>query len=148
MAVNESVKIPIRLKLVTEIRDDAGRKELVTTQAEGTLYSKDDATFLAYKEIMENVEQISNIVKIKNDEVTIMRSGGISMRHTYKKGTITSGAYQSPFGSMEMVTKTENVDFTYPAKSRKAQLILSYQLQMEGQWVGRHRLTFLIEKLG
>lgn len=147
MAEKDSTKIPIKVKFVTEIRDQAGRKELLATEADGTLYSKEEATFLAYKEMMENVGQISNIIKIKNNEVTIMRSGGVSMRHTYIKGATTSGAYQSPFGMMEMVTKTENVDFTYHTNSRKAKLFLSFQLQMQGEWVGRHRLTFLIEKL-
>lgn len=147
MAEKESAKIPIRLKLVTEIRDGAGRKELLTIEEEGTLYSKEDATFLAYKEMMENVGQISNVIKIKGDEVSIMRSGGISMRQTYKKGTTTSGSYQSPYGMMEMVAKTENVDFTNRTESKKAKLILSYQLQMQGEWVGRHRLTFMIDKI-
>ncbi|EKN62973.1 DUF1934 domain-containing protein [Schinkia azotoformans] len=147
MAENESAKIPIRLKLVTEIRDGAGRKELLTIEEEGTLYSKEDATFLAYKEMMENVGQISNVIKVKGDEVLIMRSGGVSMRQTYKKGATTFGSYQSPYGMMEMVAKTENIDFTNRIDSRKAKLILSYQLQMQGEWVGRHRLTFMIEKI-
>jgi uncharacterized beta-barrel protein YwiB (DUF1934 family) len=147
MVEKESAKTPIKLKLVTEIRDGAGRKELLTIEEEGTLYSKEDATFLAYKEMMENVGQISNVIKIKGDEVSIMRSGGVSMRQTYKKGATTSGSYQSPYGMMEMVAKTENVDFTNRNESKKAQLILSYQLQMQGEWVGRHRLTFMIEKI-
>ena len=147
MAEKESAKIPIRLKLVTEIRDGAGRKELLTIEEEGTLYSKEDATFLAYKEMMENVGQISNVIKIKDGEDSIMRSGGVSMRQTYRKGAITSGSYQSPYGMMEMVAKTENIDFTNRTDSRKAKLILSYQLQMQGEWVGRHRLTFMIEKI-
>lgn len=147
MVEKESAKTPIKLKLVTEIRDGAGRKELLTIEEEGTLYSKEDATFLAYKEMMENVGQISNVIKIKGDEVSIMRSGGVSMRQTYKKGATTSGSYQSPYGMMEMVAKTENVDFTNRTESKKAQLILSYQLQMQGEWVGRHRLTFMIEKI-
>lgn len=147
MVEKESAKIPIRIKLVTEIRDGAGRKELLTIEEEGTLYSKEDATFLAYKEMMENVGQISNVIKIKGDEVSIMRSGGVSMRQTYKKGATTSGSYQSPYGMMEMVAKTENIDFTNRTDSRKAKLILSYQLQMQDEWVGRHRLTFMIEKI-
>lgn len=147
MAEKESAKIPIRLKLVTEIRDGAGRKELLTIEEEGTLYSKEDATFLAYKEMMESVGQISNIIKIKGDEVSIIRSGGVSMRQTYKRGATTSGSYQSPYGMMEMVAKTENVDFTNRTESKKAKLILSYQLQMQGEWVGRHRLTFMIDKI-
>jgi len=147
MLEKESAKIPIRIKLVTEIRDGAGRKELLTIEEEGTLYSKEDATFLAYKEMMENVGQISNIIKIKGDEVSIMRSGGVSMRQTYRKGATTSGSYQSPYGMMEMVAKTENIDFTNRTDSRKAKLILSYQLQMQDEWVGRHRLTFMIEKI-
>lgn len=147
MAERDSAKIPIQVKLVTEIRDGAGQKEMLTTETEGTLYSKDDATFLAYKEITENIGQISNIIKVKNDEVTIIRSGGVSMRQTYKKGATTTGSYRSPYGVMEMVAKTENVDFTYRTHSRKARLILSYQLQMQGEWVSRHRLTFMIEKV-
>lgn len=147
MAENTSAKLPIQVKLVTEIRDGAGRKELLTTETDGSLYSKGDATFLAYKEMMQNVGQISNIIKIKDDEVTIIRSGGVSMRQTFKKGATTSSFYQSPYGIMEMVAKTEHVDFTYEAKSQKGKLSLSYLLQMQGEWVGRHRLTFMIEKM-
>lgn len=139
-------KIPINLKLVTEIRD-ADRKEVVTTEAEGTLYVKENATFLSYEEKIENIGKVSNIIKIKDDVVTIIRSGGLSMRQNYQKGMMTSGSYQGPYGTMEMVTMTENIDFTYRPKSKKAKLLLSYQLKMQNEWVGRHRLTFMIKEI-
>lgn len=146
MDVKEPKKTPILLKLVTEIRD-GNRKEMVTLEADGTLYLKEEATYIAYKEMMEGIGKVSNTIKIKSDEVTIIRSGGISMNQTYKIGQTTSGTYQGPYGAMEMVTKTENIDYTYQAKSRKAKLILAYQLQMQGETVGRHRLTFMIKEV-
>ncbi|WP_102348200.1 DUF1934 domain-containing protein [Bacillus sp. Marseille-P3661] len=139
-------KKSIQLKLVTEIRD-RGRKEQVNLETEGTLYEKDNATFLAYKEMMENVGSVSTIVKIKENEVTIVRSGGVSMRQTFRKGATTSGTYQSPYGTLEMVTKTEHIDYTYRTNSKKAKLNLTYQLEMQGESVGRHRLTFLIKQM-
>ncbi|NSL52993.1 DUF1934 domain-containing protein [Calidifontibacillus erzurumensis] len=147
MTETEQPKTPIFVKLVTEIRDNDGRKDLLTTETEGALYSKDGATYLAYKEMMEDVGQISNVIKIKNEEVTIIRTGAVSMRQTYKKGEITSGSYHTPYGRFEMVAKTEHVDFTNKPQSRKAQLLLTYQLKMQGEWIGRHRLTFMIEKV-
>lgn len=146
MNVIEPNKTPIQLKLVTEIRD-GNRKELLTFEADGTLYSKDEATYITYKEMMEGIGKVSNTIKIKNDEVTIIRTGGISMNQTYKMGQTTSGTYQGPYGTIEMVTKTGNIDFTYKAKSQKAKLILAYQLQMQGEAVGRHRLTYMIKEI-
>ncbi|WP_017756645.1 DUF1934 domain-containing protein [Calidifontibacillus oryziterrae] len=146
MQENEPSKRPIRLKLVTEIRDGS-RKEMLTMEADGTLYGKEGATYISYKEMMEGIGKVSTTVKIKRDELTIIRSGGISMNHTYRTGQTTISTYHGPYGSLEMLTKTENMEYVYRTNSQKGRLTLAYQLHMQGEAVGRHRLIFMIKEI-
>ncbi|KIQ93806.1 putative beta-barrel protein ywiB [Anoxybacillus thermarum] len=131
--------IPIQLKQVTEIRDGA-RKEIVVIEANGLYYLKGDATYVTFEETHEG-ETIKNVVKIANDEVVVLRSGAISMRHTFRKQSETIGTYESPMARWEMKTKTEQVLYQYNEKTKKGQLFFSYILHLSGKHVGRHAVT-------
>lgn len=137
-------KVPVSIKLVTEIRDGA-RKEHTVTEAKGMLYEKETATIFSYTEEMDGAGKVNNILKVKENEVFIMRSGAVSMRQMLQKGETTTGTYESMYGTMDMETKTENIRFHPQLNSGK--LLVTYQLAMQGQQVGRHRLTLTYKKV-
>ncbi|SFA39580.1 Uncharacterized beta-barrel protein YwiB, DUF1934 family [Anoxybacillus pushchinoensis] len=130
---------PIQLKHVTEIRDGA-RKEIVVVEANGLYYLKGDVTYVTFEEMYEG-ETIKNVVKIMADEVVVLRSGAISMRHTFRKQSETIGTYESPMARWEMKTKTEQVLYQYNEKAKKGKLFFSYILHLSGKHVGRHAVT-------
>lgn len=137
------VKRQVTVKFVTEIRDN-NRKEQVSFTTEGTFYEKNGATFLTFQEPIEE-GQINTILKMKADEVLIMRSGEVVMRNVYKRQTETIGTYQSAVGVFEMKTKTDAFEYTYNEKSQKGKLFFSYTLQLQEQPAGRYTITVLFQ---
>ncbi|WP_027408059.1 DUF1934 domain-containing protein [Anoxybacteroides tepidamans] len=130
---------PIRLKHVTDIRD-GNRKETIVFEADGLYYVKGDVSYLTFEESQE-IGKVKTIVKIAQDEVTVLRSGAVHMRHVFRKNAETEGNYRTPFGAWAMKTKTNNIEYCYNEKTKKGQLFLSYILQMQNERVGRHAVT-------
>jgi uncharacterized beta-barrel protein YwiB (DUF1934 family) len=136
---------PIRLKQVTEIRDGL-RKETVVLEANGLYYLKGNHVYLTFEEEQE-YGKIKNIVKIRDDEVVVLRSGAIQMRHTFQKNKETIGTYESIAGQWTMKTKTEQVLYRYNEKAKKGELFFSYILQLENEQVGRHAITITFKEV-
>jgi uncharacterized beta-barrel protein YwiB (DUF1934 family) len=137
---------PILVKLVTEIHDQ-GRKETVTQQAEGSLYLNETSTTITYKEENEQVGDIKTIIKVKENETLVMRSGAVGMRQNFQRGKTTLGEYKSTAGVMQMRTQTENMSYEYKQKAKKGKFTLAYRLNLQGEDVGRHRLTLTFKEV-
>ncbi|MGX1901306.1 DUF1934 domain-containing protein [Thermolongibacillus altinsuensis] len=130
---------PIYLKQVTDIRDGL-RKETVVFETNGLYYVKGSAVYLTFEENQE-VGKVKTVVKIKDREVMVLRSGAIHMRHVFRERDETTGSYQTSFGSWTMKTKTDHIEFRYNEKTKKGKLFLSYILEMQHEQVGRHTMT-------
>lgn len=137
--VDQTTGTPIRLKQVTEIRDGF-RKETVAFETNGLYYLKGNTVYLSFEEEQET-GKVKTIIKIAGEEVTVLRSGAVNMRHVFRKSKETTGNYQSPFGHFTMKTKTENVQYQYNEKTKKGQLFFSYILQLQNQQSGRYSIT-------
>lgn len=137
---------PIFVKLVTEIHDH-GRKETVTQQAEGSLYISETSTTITYKEENQQIGEITTVIKMKENETLIMRSGAVRMRQNFQRGKTTVGEYKSTAGVMQMCTQTENISYEYKQKAKKGKFTLAYRLNLQGEDVGRHRLTLTFKEV-
>jgi uncharacterized beta-barrel protein YwiB (DUF1934 family) len=137
--VEKAAGTPIHLKQVTEIRDGF-RKETVVFETNGLYYLKGNTVYLNFEEEQE-AGKVKTIVKITDEEVTVLRSGAANMRHVFRKSEETVGNYQSPLGHFIMKTKTENVQYQYNEKTKKGQLFFSYILQLQNQQAGRYSIT-------
>jgi uncharacterized beta-barrel protein YwiB (DUF1934 family) len=131
--------IKIQLKHVTDIRDGA-RKETIAFEAEGLYYAKGNVAYLTFEESRET-RTVKTVVKIAPDEVVVLRSGAVQMRHAFRKQAETESYYRTPFGAWPMKTKTEQIEYVYSDKTKKGRLFLSYILEMDKQPVGRHAVT-------
>ncbi|KXG08549.1 DUF1934 domain-containing protein [Anoxybacillus rupiensis] len=130
---------PIRLKHVTDIRDGS-RKETIVLEAHGLYYIKENASYLTFEE-SQDIGNVKTVVKITKDEVVVIRSGAVQMRHVFRKKQETSGNYRTPFGVWTMKTKTDHIEYWYEEKTKKGKLFLSYTLEMQHERVGRHAVT-------
>lgn len=132
--------LQVIIKQVTEIQDGR-RKETVKLESDGKLYIKDQATIIAFEENLEHVGNVKTMIKIKEDEVLVMRTGAVSMRQVFRKGEETVGEYKSQAGKMQMRTKTEVANYQYQQKNNKGKIVLAYRLNLQGEDVGRYRIT-------
>ncbi|GGE28706.1 hypothetical protein GCM10011391_04100 [Pullulanibacillus camelliae] len=138
-------EVKIRLKSVIKHTDMGPETTVLHTK--GVLYIKGGAYFLRYKEEMEGVGSVDHTVKIKGDEALILRTGAVSMRQPLKVGEALTGSYNSPYGQMETVTTLNRCEAGWQDKSRNGRLLISYDLVLQGQAVGRFTLTFKLEEV-
>ncbi|OPX04666.1 DUF1934 domain-containing protein [Geobacillus proteiniphilus] len=137
--MKETSGTPVRLRQVAVIRDGP-RQETVVLEADGMYYIKGETVYLQFAEENE-LGRVNNIVKIAPDEVTVLRSGAVEMRQTFRRRQETSGHYGTVFGRWALSTKTSAMEFQYDDRQKKGRLFLSYELALEHERSGRHTLT-------
>ncbi|OQP06689.1 hypothetical protein B1690_07345 [Geobacillus sp. 46C-IIa] len=137
--MKETNGIPVRLRQVAVIRDGA-HQETVVLEVDGMYYIKGETMYVQFAEENE-LGRVTNIVKIAPDEVTVLRSGAVEMRQTFRCRQEMPGHYKTVFGRWALATKTDAIEFRYDERRKQGQLFLSYELMLEHEWSGRHTLT-------
>jgi uncharacterized beta-barrel protein YwiB (DUF1934 family) len=144
LSVTADTGTPVQLKFVTEINDQ-NQKQTVAFHANGQYYIKGNHTYLTFIEPNE-LGEVKTIVKIKESEVLILRSGAVKMRQQFRKGELAIGSYQSQAGNMEMLTKTNDIEYKFYDKSQKGKLFLAYTLVLQGEPTGRYSITITFKE--
>ena len=106
----------------------------------GTMQNKAGTWYLRYDEVQNDLENVHTILKWAPEEVFIMRNGKVKMRQRFLKGLMTVGTYESPYGVMQMLTTTKNMDHTYNADAKAGKMILTYDLNMNGNDIGQYKM--------
>ncbi|MEH7383854.1 DUF1934 domain-containing protein [Bacillus sp. JJ1521] len=135
---------PIELKFVTEIKDGP-RKENVAFDAIGLYYIKGNKTYLQFdeKQVMGTVK---TVIKISEKEVLILRSGILKMRQIYRKNETTIGSFQNQLGTFDLTAKTNNIEYKWYKNSRKGTLFLAYELSLQGEKSGLHKISITFKE--
>lgn len=144
MSVISSSGTPILLKFVTEI-NDRKQKQTVSFDSNGLYYIKGNSTYLSFTE-PNDFGKVKTVVKIKEDEVLILRKGAVAMRQLFRKQETTKGTYQSQAGLFEMEAKTNNIEYTFYKYAKKGKLFLSYALNLQGEDTGRYAMTITFKE--
>ncbi|WP_019243249.1 MULTISPECIES: DUF1934 domain-containing protein [Bacillus] len=130
-------EVTIQLNTIISNGQDTEVYELVTF---GTLQHKKDTIYLRYDEVQQDMQNVHTILKWSPDEVFIMRSGPIKMRQRFKKDLMTTGTYESPYGTMQMLTLTKKMDQTWNELDKEGKMVLVYDLNMHGNDVGKYEM--------
>ncbi|ASJ56205.1 hypothetical protein BP422_23205 [Brevibacillus formosus] len=134
----------IQLKLTARHHVE-GNWEETTHSYEGKRVQKASAWYLAYKEEMEGVGEVSTTLKLTDTSITLVRQGGVSTRQQFEKGASTHSTYQSPYGPFAMETHTNKLRIRYEAEV-PVQVEIAYQLWMNEQYAGEHELKIELGK--
>jgi len=140
LAVETRTSIPVKIHLNTTI-DHGGEAENYELTLFGEYYQKDQAAFLKYEELLQE-GSIQTVVKVKEREALILRSGSIKMRLAFDLENEKAGSYEGEYGTLLLTTKTKSL------QSKKAesgplsgQFILKYDLKMQGSIVGTYKMV-------
>lgn len=106
----------------------------------GTLQNKNGTWYLRYDEVHNDMENVHTILKWAPEEVYIMRTGKVKMRQRFMKDLMTVGTYESPYGVMQMLTTTKSMDHTYNEGAKEGNMLLTYDLNMNGNDIGRYKM--------
>lgn len=87
---------------------DGDRVEILTP---GSYYRKKDHHYVLYDEVVEGSEEVTrNIVRFKEDAVTISKSGFTNAEMVFEKNKKSMTNYVTPYGSLVVGIDADRVD--------------------------------------
>lgn len=123
----------------------AGRRDKHQYRYKGEMHLMNGTWYIKYVEQGEDGETNAT-VKIKSDEVVVIRNGFVSMRQSYRTGVTTSGMYESPAGPMQMDTATTGIKLEYDEEGYLQTASWSYKLSLNEQEVGTYNVTCSLQR--
>ena len=136
---NESGKT-VKIKLISSIIPTEGELEQYEMWLEGSCVNKGGNHYLRYEEIQEEL-QIQTTIKLNGENSFIMRSGGVNMRLPLNPGMRENGHYESPFGSLPIVTDTQQLASEVTVSENvSGRFNTQYDLIIGGNSVGKYKL--------
>ena len=136
---NESGKT-VKIKLVSSIIPTEGELEQYEMWLEGSCIEKGNSHYLRYEEVQEDM-QIQTTIKLNKSNSFIMRKGGVNMRLPLNPDLRENGHYESPFGSLPLVTDTHQLAIEVVQSEKvSGQFKTHYDLIIGGNSVGHYKL--------
>src|SRR5690554_2563999 len=102
---------PVKIRLHSSIKHPGQDKETHELQATGRYIEKVNSLYLKYEE-EQNGQKIQTTVKMDESEALIMRSGAVKMRLPFDTGRTRPGEYGNGAASMNLLVKTNRLEFT------------------------------------
>ncbi|GAA0306859.1 uncharacterized beta-barrel protein YwiB (DUF1934 family) [Gracilibacillus halotolerans] len=131
----------VSLKMTMEIFD-LGSKDVSIIEEQGQLQKKGDLTVLTFTENKGKENETRSMVTMKSDEISVKRSGAVSMIQKFKKKETTENVYRHPYGMIHMKTMTDQLQVDLD----KGSIFISYKTNLNGGNSRRHRLTIRFQR--
>lgn len=134
-----SESTPIQLTVLSEIhngKDD--EKETIEVKTTGEYVQKGKTLYIRYEEEHE-LGFVKTTVKIAGNEVVVMRSGAVAMKQRFSEGMVTLTDYSTPFGKLQLETKTKSL--TIDTNELEGKLVILYDLQIDEKEKHVHKLV-------
>jgi len=112
----------------------------------GQLHFMNGTWYIKYVE-QEEEGQTNATVKVKEDEIVVIRNGVVSMRQSYRPGVKTSGSYTSAAGVMQMDTDTKDMRLHYDEDGYLSEAVWVYDLYLNEQKIGRYTVQCRLTRL-
>ena len=104
-------------------------KDEIFERAQGSLYIKDNKTYIIYK-LTSDEGETSVVVTVKKDIVTVKRTGSVSSKMIFDKNKKTQLKYNTMYGSIDTVIDTQKIVNAITEDGGKLRLV--YTLTMQG----------------
>ena len=136
----EGTTTAVNIHMISRISREGNQVEQTATEFQGELIKKGTSYYLSYQEEDPELGKTQHILKLGIDQGVIIRRGAVSMRLPFILGEETSGEYQSPYGPFSMRIMTDLFNFNWSGRS--GVIHLRYNLELQGETVGRFSLEF------
>lgn len=103
-------KQKVILEIHSEIIDDSNKVESSTDTYTANHFYKDGMWVWLFKEAQENVGTINHQITLREDTLTIKRSGAVKMQQQFIVGKKTECLYRHPYGQFLMEIKTKSLN--------------------------------------
>ena len=136
---NENGKT-VKIKLVSSIIPTEGELEKYEMWLEGSCVEKSGSHYLRYEEVQEELT-VQTTIKLNPQRSFIKRSGDVNMRLPLNPGVREDGHYESPFGSLPLITNTHQLAIEgMEAENLSGRFLTQYDLIIGGNSVGQYTL--------
>jgi uncharacterized beta-barrel protein YwiB (DUF1934 family) len=125
----------------TEVDEAANDEEFdkIETICTGEYYYRNNAHFIMYDELLEDMESIKNVIKLRDKEFTLTKKGGINVQMFFSQGKKTMTQYLTPFGNILIALDTKCVEYQQEADS--LYIHIGYGLEANYQYIGDCNIT-------
>lgn len=138
-------KKQVKITLETTI-DDQGYTETTKAEQRGTFIRRGKRDVLLFDEVTDEGLKISNFLVLQDDQVSIKRSGQISMHQRFVVGQIDETMYEHPHGSIHLETFTKRINYERSKDRSRAKLEIDYTVSLNGQQKRQHQLVLTYEE--
>ncbi len=130
----------IVLSIHGEQTDSEGQVSEISLVTEGLLAWEDRLARLTYQESeMTGIEGAQMTIELEDGAVRVMRMGDYSSNFFFRQGHKCLNLYKTPFGTIEMGAYP--TDVRYGICEGGGEVHLCYDLDMQGKYLGKNRLT-------
>lgn len=138
MSLQDINKHAITVRVQTKITfgKDTERHSI---KSSGWKFSKGGSQYVQFIEENE-AGSIQTTIKCKNDEILLLRNGAVKMRQLFRTMETTNGHYESIYGALELLTRTDSIEHLWDEKTGAGSLKLVYMMQMQGADPGRYEM--------
>lgn len=135
----------MKKKAVISISSVQGKeKEPVSVLTPGDFYIKDGAYYARYEETeISGMEGTVTTLKIKNDELILLRKGTTSARMQFIKDLKSVSMYDTPYGTLQIETNTLYIKADVDENG--GDVIVKYDMDISGQKVPTTKLEINIK---
>lgn len=134
--MSQPIKKLVNIRLLSTISHPNVAKETVDIQITGMLTVKGNTPYLVYEEVLEE-KIIRTTVKLDSKSALILRSGGVKMRLPFERGELQNGSYDTPYGTLLMITNTKHMHFD------NGHFQVEYELIMNEEVAGTYTLELI-----
>ena len=130
-------------KILLRIRgsrlDRDGKSKTMELITEGHLSEKDGIYYIEYEESrISGMEGVKNLISVREDKVSMQRSGSRPDRFLFEQGKKYMSSYQTSCGALQMGIYP--IEVTHEMGENQGQVDLKYQLDIGGRHTGTGEL--------
>ncbi|PRX35790.1 uncharacterized beta-barrel protein YwiB (DUF1934 family) [Orenia metallireducens] len=119
-------------------------KNEIAFKTKGLLYNKKGIYYLKYKEDLEGLKGVETTLKIKEDELTLIRQGQVRMIQEFVLDKQNNFDYHTPYGTLSFQVEVEelNIDVDF----FQGVIDLSYQLYNGEELISKNQLNIIYKE--
>ncbi|WP_078556204.1 DUF1934 domain-containing protein [Bacillus alkalicellulosilyticus] len=139
--MDDKIKINITYSIsITEQQET----NTYTGEAHGELTKKGNSVYIRYQDNSEN-GVVSNVFKMTDNKMTIIRNGEISVRQQLEAEKQTEGTYITPYGTMTYLIQTKELSFSL--ENNIGEIETSYETVMNDELKRNHHMLVTFKEV-
>lgn len=120
-------------------QDDKGMTNTIECMAVGRHSVKNSKHYVLYDDaLMQEQQKTSTVLKFSEDELVILRRGGVEQELRFREGADTRCRYQTPYGCLDMSVRTSRLAIHYGLT--EGFLEAEYDIAINGQYQSTNTL--------